>query len=477
MPYPYGTQNAPAVGLGLGGLPRRATPAAVVAATGPQILQRTGSVVTAATGFNDVSSYTFGRILGDSPGRAIFKYTFQDSGGNTNYAIGGVNYTDAGITSALNPINYGTTSNPWNQFNFSNSWSAGDSVYFCPTDGNVYRIFISSGSNLSSTTAKSSAIPSSGTLTVGGSSYAIYNSFSAYVVGDALASFGSCARKMSNGNVLIVQFATVGGSNIRAVGFVLDSAFNIVRSFPIVTIAGGNSTSVGRLLLVLPVANATDVFSVFVIAGSTGTSAWANSATFNAATGDVSITTDAATSVPDQNWLNTSTYTVGSGFVKITYNQGGVSTRNAFFKVNSDISVTGSSTTDFSFFNSAAATTMPTLRYYDPDFQDYPTLSNGGTQVDAPVDVTGTGQYTGFSPVLQQVTSLSYTSADATAVVSALSLKSLIIQENDPSSSAQNAGYGPTPLVRVGANAFICAYRDQDASTRYRLNTQLLRGT
>jgi hypothetical protein len=307
--YPYGMQGAPAVGKGLGGLPRREEAVAEVVSDAPQILERVGSVVVADTNVNAAEFSYPGRVLGDSAGRAVFRNTVINSGGNTLYKISGVNYTDSGVASALTSYSFSTTSGVWQNFLYHNSWSAGDSVYFYSvSDTNIYRIYVS-GSNLAFTTAKIAPIPTNGTLTVSGSSYTLYDSFTSYVAGENYGSVALDVKKLSTGEVLVTRFATVN-SSIWLVGFVLDTSFNIVRSF-LIALAVAGTTSTGRTYLVLPVKGSTDVFSVFCISiASTAGSGRIAAATFSASTGSVSASASSSTfSLGSTTW--------GSGTVDV----------------------------------------------------------------------------------------------------------------------------------------------------------------
>jgi hypothetical protein len=315
-------------------LPRRVEGAVTVSDV-PQILQPTGDILlTDTSNFTSYLSYA-GRTLGSST--AIFRV--QAYVGADKFLFCGVTYSDSGLTSVLTPANFGTSSSVWSEWYHHNSWSTDDSIYFYSRSAEtIYRISLS-GSQIVSSTAKATPIPSTGTLTVGGATYTLSNG-RVYVAGENSSSTGSISvSKLPNGQILVVRAATVS-STTNLVGFVLDSSFNIVRSFTI--LAAHQSTSYnGITYLVLPVKNSVDTFSVFCvgIAGTTNTGR-ALSATFSASTGTVSVSSSVVFSLLSTSW-GQSGIDVGPGFVRVYYGNGGStpSLNEVVFRVNEDFSV------------------------------------------------------------------------------------------------------------------------------------------
>lgn len=462
MPYPYGMQNSPAVGNGLGGLPRRATAVAAATVSSP-VLQRTGSYFTFQTASSDVSTAYSGRILGDSAGRVIFKYQWNN--GVQQYALGGCNYSDSGVTSTL--TSGSITSGLWNSFWYSNSWSSGDSVYFYDLT-NIYRIYVS-GSSVTYATAKTAPIATTGTLTVGGSSYSIYTSFTQGVIGD---SSSICPMtKMSNGQVLYTAVANIGATDQWIVGFVLDSSFNLVRSFPIVQLYS-TTTTIHRRLLVLPVSGATDTFTVYGMAAVSVPSLKHSAATFNAATGSVTTSKQFTSSITDQNALSayTSFLLTPSALFIFWNDASNTYTYRVSVPVNSDGSINATSIQQ----NVLAYAAIPMYdRYYDAQYNDYVGINSSPSLLD------GASYSYGASSYVSVVNYLSSGTYIGTASISASSFNSkcIMVSESEDTSIA-DIGYGPQPLVRVGEKAFIGWYRDTNSSIpQYKGNVQLFKAT
>lgn len=463
MPYPYGMQNSPVVGNGLGGLPRRATAAAAVTAAQPIVLQKVGDFVTFRTTSGDVSAVYGGRILGDNGGTVIFRYRWNNGVDQPNF--GGCTYSDSGITASLTGV-YTTTIN---SYFYSNSWSYGDSVYFYDCT-NIYRVYVSGGS-VAFATAKSSAVPQSGTLTVGGASYSIDLNFTLGVIGE---NSSLCSMtKMSGGQVLYVCNANVSGTAQWLVGFVLDSSFNIVRSFPIVQIHTSTST-IHKRVLVIPVSGAVDTFTVCGIL-TTGTTLKQAYATFNASTGSVTTSKTATRGITDQNSLSTSTsFLITPSSIVIFYIDVSSSvTYRITVPANSDASI--NSTASYIDIISYSQLNMND-RYYDSQYNDFVTMNASGNMLlDAPVYASGTGNFTSYVTIVANMTAGTYTSSTTNANVTALTTKCVNILENE-NTTTSDQGYGPTVFARVGERTFIGWSRDTNSSIpQYRGNLQLLR--
>jgi len=193
MPYPYGTQNSPVVGNGLGGLPRR-TISTSTTRQYPVRLQAIGSAVT--------YSASFGLTIRSLPvptGKNLGALVYTD-GGNPK-AIGFQYDPNAGIIGFASPTSAlpsGAVS--WNAFSFSNGM-----VHYGTNHGEFYK---ATTNGTTTSTSIFATIPSSGTLDDG----------SAYSSLSVIYSFGSnnlynpvCFDAL--GNLVVLQRATVAGVN------------------------------------------------------------------------------------------------------------------------------------------------------------------------------------------------------------------------------------------------------------------------
>jgi hypothetical protein len=212
MTYPYGTKGAPVVGNGLGGLPRRAVAAAAAVATGPRLFERVGNFAQVNTSVSSGAGPSpWGRKIGVNEGKAFFKLTRIDGGGNTIYTLSGASYSDSGVTGALSESNFGTTASVWNEISFSNSWTSGDSAYFYDRPNNQIVRISAPTTAIVRTTVKSAAIPMTGTFTVGGNSYTVIDGGTCKYAGDNTPGNGvdhTAAQALPNGGVLLVRYVT-----------------------------------------------------------------------------------------------------------------------------------------------------------------------------------------------------------------------------------------------------------------------------
>ena len=456
-------------------LPRGGTAAATVS-DAPQILQPTGDILVTDSS-NYVSYLTpVGRTLGSNT--AIFRVQAYVSA--NKYLFCGVTYSDSGLTSVLTPANFGATATVWNTWNYHNSWSTDDSIYFYASETEtIYRISIT-GSQIVNSTAKTTPIPSTGTLTVGGTSYSVTNG-TTYVAGQNNSATGSISvSKLPGGQILVVRAVIQSGTAVILAGFVLDSSFNIVRSFPIVTAFNGTSLN-GVTFLVLPVKNSADTFSVFSIGMTTATnSARASAATFSASTGGISVSSISGFSLATSTW-GQSGIDVGKGFVRISYNNGGATrtTNEVIFPVNEDFSFVSSTLTNRSILT--ANTNFPYLTYYDPDFDDMVTITAGSGSTpnsEFIVPATGTGYFSPLlsAPVVQKITTLKYSNVASSGTFGVRATKAILAAETDPSISTLDTGQGPFSMVRVGEKSFVSGYSDVTTGNNYKISTQLFKG-
>lgn len=97
MPYTYGTQNAPAVGNGLGGLPRRSTAAAAAAVSSRYDFQELTKYTVAALPSNTVQAST--PILMN--GKGLFYFSRSDTSETYRHTF---DYSAAGVTNATSTV-------------------------------------------------------------------------------------------------------------------------------------------------------------------------------------------------------------------------------------------------------------------------------------------------------------------------------------------------------------------------------------
>jgi hypothetical protein len=485
MTYPYGTKGAPVVGNGLGGLPRRAVATAAAVAAGPRLFERIGDAVTTTTSVgNPGLPVLWGRIIGDSPGKMFFKnarlFFDPNTGGNSAvYIISGAQYSDSGVISSLSESQFGTNITPssWSELSFFNSWSADTSAYYYNRqDNNIVRISAPSTS-LSRTTVKSTAIPLSGTTTVSSASYTIYDANTSRIIGDNTTNTPVHTQALPGGNVLIIRSAIIS-NHIWLVGFVFDSAFNIVRSFPITAINNQQSSAINRIMLVLPVTGSTDLFSVFSICGN-GTSAQvlSRSATFNWTDGAVSSVSVTLTSaISNSNWLGGATYIHTDSALIVTFNDASTSTRRVVFPINNDFSVVNDATQVMSIVNSSSFTIMPNFRTYDPQNRDYYSTGVNPSLLEPLITAAGNSLFFNAVPTLQEPTIFNYSVSPATAGIVTLSAKGVTATQNENSSIADAPGQGPYALARVSPNSYIGVFYDANTgSNSTTLRAQLMR--
>lgn len=489
MTYPYGTKGAPVVGNGLGGLPRRAVAAAAAVAAGPRLFERVGNFTQVNTSvFSGGGPVSWGRKIGVNEGKMFFKLTRIDGGGNTNYTLSGASYSNSGVTGALSESNFGTSASVWNEISFSNSWTSGDSAFFYDRPNNQIVRISAPSTSIVRTTVKTSAIPLTSTFTVGGNSYSVIDTGTCKYAGDNTPGNGvdhTAAQALSNGGVLLVRFVTNNAtSTIQLGGFVFDSSWNLVRSFPIRTVFSGASNS-DRFMLMLPVSGSTDLFSVFSVCGGGGTSIAGSCATFDWTTGTTTASSNINTfSVSAASWLQTTTYLHTASSLQFFFNDAGAGsplTRRTVFQINSNFSVINAVNVSHNVIANPQLPRLPTFRYYDPEFGDYYSSDSGGSDpasFQPFIPSFGSGFFNTALPTLQEVAMLNYSSATGPGSICGLSAKGITAMETDSTSIADTLGAGPTPLARVGSNSYVGLYYDQQTSVpAFLFRAQLMRTT
>lgn len=479
MTYPYGTKGAPVVGNGLGGLPRRGEAAAAAVAGGPKLFERVGDFVQVNTSVSNPGYPTaWGRKIGVDGGKMFFKWRRQDGGGNTNFVLCGAAYSGSGVTGSLSESNFGTTAGPWNELAFCNSWSSGDSAYFYDRANNSIVKVSAPTTSLIRTTVKTTAIPLSGSFTVGGNSYNIYETGTSYFAGDNTPSNTyAAAQALPDGGVVIVRLVTnTSLTQLQYAAFVFDSSWNLIRSFPIHQV-NLTTSSPCQLFLVLPVSNSTEMFSIFSVVGTNTSTPGMACATFNCTTGSVSKSGLSTFSVAATTFIGQTTYTHTKNSVQIFLTDTSSNlTRRVVFPIQEDFSVVSSGTVTQNVYQNPYIAPMPAFRAYDPEFADYYDTSQSLAILSPFVQSSGSQFFFQAVPTLQEVTSLSYSQPNATGEVSVISAKGVTVIESENQSLASDLGAGALPLARVSANSYVGAYYDARTSSNSTiLRAQLMR--
>lgn len=169
MPYPYGMYNAPVVGNGLGGLPRRATVTASASTTNPIVFTQLTSGSTSVSRSMSGGGYFGGFVVFNNKILMIQKF---NNGGPDLY------YSSATFINPDGTQNGSTTNNvmpasAYGAFNYSNgNWQPYvfyivDDTTFLSIGGHaVWRVLLNSDASIAS--ASQFTVPSTGTYVNGG---------------------------------------------------------------------------------------------------------------------------------------------------------------------------------------------------------------------------------------------------------------------------------------------------------------------
>jgi len=240
MAYPYGAQGAPAVGNGLGGLPRRAVPAAAAAvASGPKLYQADLSTKVQVTSFY-ASSVNFGndsyaKITHVGGGKFVIPYQYYN-GSYETYRFALASITEAGITLLTDSSNGDGVSGPTMRMRSGISFVSGNYLVTPQNwDGNWKRLDLTTGSITSH-----GAFNQPSSLTIASGTYAgvsVTNIQGAYYGDTGLTP----SYQDSAGFGWFICHATVSGS-IRLLALKYNSTGTLQDSFVIGDTGGNNST-------------------------------------------------------------------------------------------------------------------------------------------------------------------------------------------------------------------------------------------
>lgn len=210
MPYPYGMYNAPTIGNGLGGLPRKAIPAAVASIGVPQ-LNRVGTPFNIVNGLN--YQYPTLRMVGTKNNICWFGMTYTYSSANY-YELRRAVISGDSITSA--PAVWSSTTTSYN-FRYGASDVADDGTLYVFGDDNTQATltkYDESGRTVISTT-----IATSGTITDGSRAGQTWsNSYNVYNVESTLDTLVSPSfRLLNDGTGLLIRAVTLSGVGMNSV--------------------------------------------------------------------------------------------------------------------------------------------------------------------------------------------------------------------------------------------------------------------
>ena len=203
MPYPYGTQGAPAVGNGLGGLPRRAATTAVASTrrTGPIKLQTVGSAISKNLGAMAVYVYNVCKL---SNGKGIATHP--------NYGASGFTYNKDGMIGWATEVAAASTA-------VQGTWPFAGGMIAWESTSNL-SLYVTNGTTTSKSTLVS--IPASGTL----DNAATYSNLS-NVYGMTHSSIQPGCFD-ADGNFVAIKIGQVNGGSWWALAFIISPAGSII---------------------------------------------------------------------------------------------------------------------------------------------------------------------------------------------------------------------------------------------------------
>jgi len=216
MPYPYGTQNAPVVGNGLGGLPRRATVTVSTAKQYPVKLQAVGNTITYSGSTSAPTLLSQPISTGARTGALLFRAnTTAQYGAPKGFSFD----VNVGMLSWATNGTQGTSSNEL----MSGQAFAGGMAYFDST-GTAGAIYVATTNGTDTFVTTLTTVPSSGTLS-GGESYS-----SLTVVKGMNSDDGRYPRCFdAYGNMVILYRATISAASWLC-AFVINAGGTIINS-------------------------------------------------------------------------------------------------------------------------------------------------------------------------------------------------------------------------------------------------------
>jgi len=471
MAYPYGTQGAPAVGNGLGGLPRRATAAAAaVATTGPVQLKRFGTPYAITTTQNYTSQNL--RIIAKASDTEFWCfYSYYDQS-NYWYQIARITLAGDSVTGFSS---YRSVANNSIPISSANATCANGILYTFAETGTNTDIYKYTPSRSAVTTT----FPTSGTVTYGagaGSAWAL--SVNSYNVESGMVGNGAnvCIRTLSDGNLILFRAGTINSNKAILAHTINASTGALIATYGV--FSTGDSTYFDGMSFMV-ISTGTDRFSVFCVFSKmvSGTDP-----TVYAQAGSVNISTNA---------VGTSYSGYGNTAVGRSYNGGN------FFKVSDTVyrmkvGWTNLHTVNFPTTSEgvpngtptgsavASGSAMLTDLIFDPVYLDnHPTFATLSTDPDLP-SVVSLPSTLDVRPFVTKFAALNLTNEETlvSGSISFPTIKTLISHTTDANQSAWgppvSCPYGVA--ARVSEYAFLVGTYDRNNSTsQTRFNLQMVR--
>lgn len=468
MPYPYGTQNAPAVGNGLGGLPRRAVAAAAAAATSyPKALVPVGDPVLVNTNSNYTNyPLNMGGMIGSDI--AVINYA-PYNGSNYVQHLAAISVGPSGAA-LIGTRNTSITDNTYGIGLEPNScFSSGSEIYW--VRANALRKCTISGSTVTYTEVTTTLIPSTGTLTVG--SFA-YNSIYIPTSTDLKQYDGSneWVYDMGDGTAIVIRFCFISSQYVPC-AFLINGSGTIIKSMKV----GGNlfsNLSSSRFFTIFKT-GATQL-TIYAVGMYTGT--WYTTASnFDIAAGTATVVSTGSTSSPGTNGIYQALQQVSApGYLRMYWCTTQPAAAYIEFKINSDytpqsVTVTG---------NTLAASYWSNYKFWNIKYSDFECVG----QSNPSSTYTGDSFLYPTAPSSQFATEITWDigSAQLTSPIdgttyqaSSKRVKTIVAGGYETSTSAYGLPYsGPFLVNRINEKLFLMYFYDQ-SSTGYRTYVQVYR--
>lgn len=468
---PAGLPRAGNLGNQLGNaLGRLTTPqAATTTTTLPKILAPVGSLVTMVSG--DLTKYF--PSLGANAGMigssiAVVNTTMFDG---TNYIqrFYAFNVSATSGASLINFVSTGTgTASNMPLLTAHSCFSSGNAIYF-NNNGTLYSVTVS-GSTVSYATVKASYIPSSGTLTVGGSAYTLVGNtwvkdVDMYLGDNTLNGTPDRIIDLGDGTGMAIKMITVS-SNYYFAAFVINSSGNIVKS-QLISPALTSYSTTGAVYQIFK--TGTSQYSLFC--GYNASSPYGGfSCAFDIAAGTVTNVLTYISGVRPAGTPYTGFSTmIGSGNLYIFAQTTTPDTNKWIFPINANLTPSSSGSI------TVQPNTTPTNYYsryksWDIQYSDFVVYGDSGVttfnpNLDPPVvDQNSSSAKARVNTF--DAEALTLNASGASVSISYTRPKSLqpVTQDNTSSSAAPYKG--PIILTRFGSNAFLMMLEDQTSTTR-----------
>lgn len=467
MPYAYGTQNAPAVGNGLGGLPRRSTVATVASTPSGQVLTTSNSLATSSFVYSGVSGSVGGGLgMEFSPGsfclpmfaydgtqyNSVMVYATANANGctyTTNSSIG------AGTTSVSGPGTY------WKGTN-------GTSLYWLKNN-DLYSVTSSGGLSLVVSSLFSSGTFNSGSFS--GSTWTNPSFYSQHFPDNSGVTSGLSAWYVDAGDGTGVGVKPVNMSGTVRIGvFVTNSSGTFTQSFAV-----GNMSSITIINYYMVVRRiGATTYSVFWVGVASGGGLYAMSLTFDTSnsTGNVVQNFGVVGSAPSGNTSNICTVYSTTSSLQFVFYDGGTGTVMLTFPCSA-LSTPAAGTITFS---GPQVTNVAQYKIYDATYNDYwfQYIQNPVPYLEPTFLTTGPGiqGVVSYSTPTRTIVDL----GGSTNTVSFQNVGTVFAAINsDPSPSAWGTPYVFQSFAyRLNQTSWVAIMNDQNASN-YRAYLQLFK--